>query len=239
MLRTADEELTIDELAARAGVTVRTVRFYSSRGLLPPPRLRGRLGLYGGDHLARLDLIRELQTLGFTLSAIEHHLERIPDDATPEDLALQRALLAPWTTEHSEVLDHHELNQRAGRPLDDDLVERLVKIGILERPEDDPERLRLPSPAMLDVGLQILDLDLPLEMLVQAKTMVEEHTTQIAVELRELFAANVLRPYRERGRPEDERERVREVTDRLRPLTIQVLVNGFQRAVNDVIREHV
>ncbi|WP_243792321.1 MerR family transcriptional regulator [Saccharopolyspora gloriosae] len=83
MLRTADEELTIDELAARAGVTVRTVRFYASRGLLPPPRLRGRLGLYGGDHLARLDLIRELQALGFTLSAIERHLERIPDDATP------------------------------------------------------------------------------------------------------------------------------------------------------------
>ncbi|GAB3277239.1 MerR family transcriptional regulator [Parasphingorhabdus pacifica] len=239
MLRTADEELTIDELAARAGVTVRTVRFYASRGLLPPPRLRGRLGLYGGDHLARLDLIRELQTLGFTLSAIERHLERIPEDATPDDLALHRALLAPWTTDQPEVLDRNELNQRAGRLLDDDLVDRLIKIGILDRPDDDPERVRLPSTAMLDVGLQILDLDLPLEMLVQAKSLVEQHTSQIAVELRELFAANVLRPYVERGRPEEERERVREVTDQLRPLTIQVLVNGFQRAVNDVIRDHV
>lgn len=239
MLRTADEELTIDELAARAGVTVRTVRFYSSRGLLPPPRLRGRLGLYGGDHLARLDLIRELQTLGFTLSAIERHLERIPDDATPEDLALQRALLAPWTSDDSETLDHHELNQRAGRHLDHELVDRLVVLGVLERVEDDPERVRLPSTAMLGVGLQILDLGLPLEMLVKAKAIVEEHTTQIAVELRELFAANVLRPYVERGRPEVERERVRVATDQLRPLTIQVLVNGFQHAVNDVIRDHV
>ncbi|GAA2790137.1 MerR family transcriptional regulator [Saccharopolyspora taberi] len=238
MLRTADEELTIDELAARAGVTVRTVRFYSSRGLLPPPRLRGRLGLYGGDHLARLDLIRELQTLGFTLSAIERHLERVPDDAAPEDLALHRALLAPWTSDQSEDLDRHELNQRAGRHLDDDLVGQLVELGILERIPDD-ERLRLPSTAMLGVGLQILDLGLPLEMLVQAKQIVEQHTSQIAVELRELFAANVLRPYVERGRPEDERERVRAATDQLRPLTIQVLVNGFQRAVNDVIRDHV
>lgn len=238
MLRGADEELTVDELAARAGVTVRTVRFYASRGLIPPPRLRGRLGLYGSDHRARLELIRELQTLGFTLSAIEHHLERIPDDATPEDLALQRALLAPWTSDLSEELDRQQLDQRAGRELDDHLVDQLVELGILER-VDERERFRLPSSAMLDVGLQILDLDLPPDMLVQAKSIVEDHTAQIAEELRELFAAKVLRPYVGRGRPEDEREHVRTATDHLRPLTIQVLVNGFQRAVNDVIRDHV
>ena len=238
MLRTADEELTIDELAARAGVTVRTVRFYSSRGLLPAPRLRGRLGLYGAEHLARLDLIRELQTLGFTLSAIERHLQRIPEGSSPDELALQRALIAPWTDEHAEDLDRHELDRRAGRHLDDELVAHLVELGILQR-IDDSDELRLPSPAMLGVGLQILDLALPLEMLVQAKGIVERHTAQIATELRELFAENVLRPYMEHGRPEDERERVRAVTDQLRPLTIQVLVNGFQRAVNDVIRDHV
>lgn len=238
MLRTADEELTIDELAARAGVTVRTVRFYSSRGLLPPPRLRGRLGLYGGDHLARLDLIRELQALGFTLSAIERHLTRLPEDASPDELALQRALIAPWTDEHAEDLDRHELDRRTGRHLDDELIGQLVDLGILQRIPGS-EKLRVPSPAMLGVGLQILDLGLPSEMLVQAKNIVEEHTAQIAAELRELFAANVIRPYVERGRPQDERERVRAATDQLRPLTIQVLVNGFQRAVNDVIRDHV
>ncbi|WP_114452403.1 MerR family transcriptional regulator [Halopolyspora algeriensis] len=239
MLRTADEELTIDELAARAGVTVRTVRFYASRGLLPPPRLRGRLGLYGGDHLARLDLIRELQALGFTLTAIEHHLQRIPHDAPPEELALQRALLAPWTSDQTEDIDRHELNRRAGRPLDDERIEQLATLGILERIDDDPDRVRLSSTAMLGIGMQILDLELPLDMMVQAKRIVEQHTAQIAADLRELFAAHVLRPYVERGRPEDERERVRTATDRLRPLTIQVLVNGFQRAVNDVIRDHV
>ncbi len=237
MLRTADKELTIDELAARAGVTVRTIRFYSSRGLIPPPHLRGRLGLYGSEHLARLDLIRELQNLGFTLSAIEGHLQRIPDDASPEDLALQRALLAPWTNDQAEDIDRHELNQRAGRALDDERVEQLVALGILERLDEDAEKLRLTSSAMLGVGLQILDLDLPMEMLVQAKRIVEQHTTQIAVELRELFAANVLRPYVERGRDDQERERVRAASDQLRPLTIQVLVNGFQRAVDDVIRD--
>lgn len=239
MLRTADEELTVDELAARAGVSVRTVRFYASRGLLPPPRLRGRLGLYGADHLARLDLIRELQALGFTLSAIERHLEQIPDDATPDDLALRRALLAPWSTDQSEDLDRHELNQRAGRPLDDEMIDQLAAIGFLEVLDDERGRVRLPSASMLGVGIQVLELGMPREMLVQAKEIVEQHSAQIATELRELFAANVLRPYVGRGRPEDERDRVRAITDQLRPVTIQALVHGFQRAVNDVIRDHV
>ncbi len=239
MLGTADEELTVDELAARAGVTVRTVRFYASRGLLPPPRLRGRLGLYGTDHLGRLELIRELQTLGFTLSAIERHLERIPDDASAEDLALHRALLAPWTTEHSEDLTRHEIDQRVGRHLDDDVIEQLVSLGILHRIEADNERLRLPSPAMLSIGVQVVDLGVPKDMLQEADSIVRSHTQQIAVELQDLFSRKVLRPYLDSDRNEEERDRVRALADQLRPLTIQVLVHGFQHAVNDVIRDRV
>ncbi|PRW63214.1 MerR family transcriptional regulator [Actinopolyspora mortivallis] len=242
MLRTADEELTIDELASRSGVTVRTVRFYASRGLLPPPRLRGRVGLYGADHLARLELIRELQNLGFTLNAIERHLERLPSDAAPEELALQRALLAPWTDDQAEHLDRHELDRRAGRTLEDTEIEQLFTLGILEEPQQEAgrqEEFRLTSASMLSVGLRIIELDLPPDMLLRAKELVEQHTTRMAEELRELFAANVLRPYMERGRPEEERERIRATADQLRPLTIQVLVNGFQRAVNEVIRNHV
>ncbi|NYH79488.1 DNA-binding transcriptional MerR regulator [Actinopolyspora biskrensis] len=240
MLRTADdEELTIDELASRSGVTVRTVRFYASRGLLPPPRLRGRVGLYGADHLARLDLIRELQNLGFTLTAIERHLERIPEDAPPEELALQRALLAPWTSDQAERIGRHELDRRAGRTLNDQEIEQLLTLGVLERgTEEDAEEFLLTNTSMLNVGLRITELELPSDMLLRAKDIVEQHTAQMAGELRELFAANVLRPYVERGRPEAERERVRATADQLRPLTIQVLVNGFQRAVNEVIRNH-
>ncbi len=69
---TEEPTFTIDELAARAGVTVRTVRFYGTRGLLPPPAIGPRrVGHYGGEHLARLALIEELQHQGMTLAAIE------------------------------------------------------------------------------------------------------------------------------------------------------------------------
>ena len=128
-----DEELTVDELAARAGLTVRTVRFYAGRGLLPPPRLRGRTGLYGPDHLARLELVRELQALGLTLAAIERHMERVPDGASPEDLALQRALLSPWAPEEGERIDRRKLDRRAGHRLDDEAVRKLAALGVIEQ----------------------------------------------------------------------------------------------------------
>lgn len=58
---------------------------------------RGRSGYYGPDHVARLELVRELQGHGFTLSAIEKYVEQIPDTATPSDIARHLSLLAPVT----------------------------------------------------------------------------------------------------------------------------------------------
>jgi DNA-binding transcriptional MerR regulator len=94
-----DGLLTLDELTARVGMSVRNIRFYTSRGLVPPPVRRGRSGYYGPDHVARLELVRELQGHGFTLAAIERYVARIPDDATPSDIALHLSLLAPVTGE--------------------------------------------------------------------------------------------------------------------------------------------
>src|ERR1044072_4029183 len=65
-----DATLTVDELARQAGMTVRNVRAHQSRGLLPPPEVRGRTGYYGAEHVARLELIRTLQAHGFNLEAI-------------------------------------------------------------------------------------------------------------------------------------------------------------------------
>jgi len=105
-------QLTIAELAARTGISVRTIRFYVGMGLIPPPEVRGRLGLYDDRHVARLELVRDLRGLGFTLSAIEGYLARIPVGCTLEDLALHRALLAPWLPEDPEPIDRAELDTR-------------------------------------------------------------------------------------------------------------------------------
>jgi DNA-binding transcriptional MerR regulator len=228
-------ELTVDELATRAGVTVRTVRFYAGRGLLPPPRLRGRTGLYGADHLARLELVRELQSLGLTLAAIERHLKKIPLDAPPEDLALQRALLSPWAPERPEELDRHELDRRAGRHLDDETLTRLEALGVVER-FPNGAKVRVISPALLGVGVEMAALPLPLDTLVASHEAVERHTTALAAELQQVFQDTVVRPYRESGRAPEERDRLMELAGRLKPLLIQSLVTSFQRSVDKAIR---
>ena len=66
----ADVRLTIGELAAAAGMTVRNVRNHAARGLLAPPHMVARTGYYGSEHLERLKLIRVMQAEGFNLDAI-------------------------------------------------------------------------------------------------------------------------------------------------------------------------
>jgi DNA-binding transcriptional MerR regulator len=236
-MTSTDELLTIDQLGARTGITVRTIRFYAGRGLLPPPTLRGRTGLYGPDHLARLELVSELTALGFTLAAIEGHLERLPDTAGAAELALQRALLTPWVPEQIEELDRAELDRRAGRPLRDEDVDALEGLGVVTRIDGD--RIRLHGSGTLGGGLAVLDSGLPMDVWRRAHALIEQHTTALAEDLMKMFQDDVLQPYRDRGRPADERTRLAEAFSQLKPITVRGVVTAFGRAVNRTIRERI
>lgn len=67
--------LTVDQLARHANLPVRTIREYQTMKLLPPPARHGRVGLYGDDHLRRLELIARLQRRGYSLAGIKDLLE--------------------------------------------------------------------------------------------------------------------------------------------------------------------
>lgn len=229
-----EQLLTIDQLAARTGITVRNIRFYAGRGLLPSPRLRGRTGLYGPDHLARLELVSELSALGFTLAAIEAQLDRLPRSASPGELALHRALLTPWVPEQLEEVDHAELERRAGRPLRADELDALEGLGVIRR-VDGMTQLR--GPGTLGEGLAVLDSGLPTEVWMRAHRIVEKHTTALAEDLMTLFQDEVLQPFRDRGRPDAERAQLTALLTQLKPITVRGVVTAFGRAVNRTIRE--
>src|ERR1700752_1139904 len=67
-------DLTIEQLAAEVGMAVPNTRNHHSRGLLPPPEVRARVGYYNSEHVARLRLILDLQADVFNLAAIERLL---------------------------------------------------------------------------------------------------------------------------------------------------------------------
>src|SRR5213592_4357756 len=103
-----DASMTIDELARRTGMTVRNIRAHQSRGLVPPPEVKGRTGYYGEEHLARIELIKELQGDGFNLEAIRRLLEGAGGSSS-EVLDFSRALRAPFEDEEPEILDEEEM----------------------------------------------------------------------------------------------------------------------------------
>ncbi|KHL10731.1 UNVERIFIED_CONTAM: MerR family transcriptional regulator [Mumia flava] len=225
------DRMSVEQLAERVGMTVRTIRFYAGRGLIPPPVREGRNGYYGLDHLARLELVRELQAHGFTLSAIEGYLERLPADATPQDVALQRTMLAPWLPDLPETVSRADLESRTGRTLSDDDLEVLVALRVVE-PTPDEDVFRV-APAHLSVGVALVDLGLPLDAAVAAERVFETHARQIAEELTEVFRDQVWPHYRESGeRP----EAMTAMVEQFKPLTVQALVTAYESAVDETKR---
>src|SRR5919199_2656942 len=103
------ERMTVDELAQRAGTPPRNVRNYQTRGLLPPPRLVGRVGYYDEGHLGRLRLIAQLQDQGFSLAGIAELLRAWEQGRSLADLlGFEHALTAPWSDEEPETMTARE-----------------------------------------------------------------------------------------------------------------------------------
>jgi DNA-binding transcriptional MerR regulator len=224
-------ELTVDQLAVRAGVSVRTVRFYAGKRLLPPPRLVGRTGYYGSAHLARLTLIRDLTEAGYTLAAVEAFLRDLPADADAEAVTLYGALLTPWAGRDTIVLTRAELAERACRPLDDEAVALLAGAGALAILDDGRVAL---SEGQLELALRLLDLDAPLDALVEAGEIVRRHAASLARDLQRVFRERIIA---ELGDADPAaRERLRALAAALRPLTIQALVAAYTEALEAEVR---
>jgi DNA-binding transcriptional MerR regulator len=221
-----DGELTVDELAARTGMTVRTLRFYASEGLLPPPQRRGRVAYYDARHRLRLDLIRTLQEHGYTLSAIQRVLNRIPVDAAPAEYAVQSAVLTPWLPDQTEEIDRAGLERRIGQRIEDDQVDYLVAVGAIERRPDGRFRA---SPAMLGHAAELMRLPVPQSVLRESASIIDEHATAVANGLTDLFARAIWGPYQ---RGEIDHEQVVAILDRMRPLALQGLLGAFARAAD-------
>ncbi|MCH5670681.1 MerR family transcriptional regulator [Streptomyces gilvus] len=220
---TGEPTLTIDELAARAGITVRTVRFYSTKGLLPPPVIGPRrVGHYGPQHVARLALIEELQHQGMTLAAIERYMEQLPAGLSHHDLAIHRAVVASWAPDTVETVTVEELRRRAGRALGADEVERLVAMGVV-RADGDAYRV---DAGLLRLAVQLLDVPLSEEAILAARKVLIEHSRAAAHELSQLFRGEV---------SERAEEDVKSLSAHMQPLVVQALLTTFQRSLKEEV----
>lgn len=226
-METRDEELTVDQLAAKVGMTVRNVRAYAGRGLIPPPRLVGRTGYYGADHVARLTLVRELLGKGYTLAAVERMMSELPDGALA--LGVFETLVNPWTPAEPEVLDEFQLAERAGVPHDPAVIARLVELGIAERQEDG--RLRIPNPDLLRTGLEVIKLGVPMQAIFDMLPKLFTQADAVAKIYVELFRSTVWREFADAGLPAEGWPEIQRTLENIIPLAGQALVAAFREAM--------
>src|SRR4051794_15411810 len=212
-------------------MTVRNLRAHQSRGLLPPPAVRSRTGYYGPEHVARVELIRELQSEGFNLESIR----RLVSDtagSSREVLRFTRMLREPFEDEEPQIVDAAELGERWGSS-DPKLLERATRLGYL-RPLGDGRYEEI-SPRLARAGEELASLGVPAEVAVAVVERIRRHADGVAKSFVRLFLEQVWKPFDEAGRPEERWPEVLEALERLRPLASDALLAVFQIAMSDAV----
>ncbi|MDX6697132.1 MAG: hypothetical protein QOE65_529 [Solirubrobacteraceae bacterium] len=227
-----DDGLTIDELARRSGMTVRNIRAHQSRGLLPAPEVRGRTGFYGPEHVARIDLIRELQDEGFNLAAIRRLVDG-PEGSTAEVLRFARAVREPFEDEAPEIVSIEELAERWGDRAGPGLLRRVRELGLLRDLGDG--RFEEMSPRLSRAGVELADMGISTDTAVDVIAAVRAHAEGIANRFVSLFLEEVWAPFEAAGRPPERWKEVSDALERLRPLAAESVLSVFQLAMSDAV----
>lgn len=234
MAATAEEALTIDELARVTGVTVRNIRAHQSRGLLPSPEVRGRTGYYGPDHLARLQLITEMQADGFNLAAIKRLLE-VSQGAVHEALEIKHSLLRPFEDEVPEVLTRAQIADRASQRVPNDAeLARSIRLGLMRDLGGDRYEVR--SPTLFRAMSELAQLGVPQAVALDVFEQIKTHSEAIADSFVRLFLDEVL--FKIGGEPtEEDLATVREAVERLRPLASESVVATFRQTMTRAVEQ--
>ncbi len=228
--------MTIDELSRESGVTSRNIRAYQTRGLLPPPRVEGRIGYYDDSHLARLRYVNSLQERGFSLAAIQALLEAWDQGRNLNDvLGFEEALTAPWTDEQPERIPSDRLLEMFPEAVDDPgLVTRSVELGLLVVVGDEFEA---PSPRLLRVGAELVAAGIPLRAALEEYERLVADAARIAARFVDLFEANVWEPFVAAGLPPERLAEVTEALQRVRPLATATMEVTLARAMEQAVAD--
>jgi len=221
-------EYTVDELARAAGTTVRNVRAYQDRGLLPPPERRGRTGIYSDLHLSRLRLIGNLLQRGYSLSNIKEMVGAWEQGSDLSQLlGLEKAITTPWTNEVPSHVSQEELLQMFEGALTDENMKRAIELGLIQ-----PVRngYRLNQPRLLNAGAELVRLGVPISELFDILQALRGNVERVAQELVGL-AVPLIDHYGGQVPPNEDLPQLANLIWRLRPLALIAVESEVQRAL--------
>lgn len=235
-------EYRIDELAQRAGTTVRNVRAYQERGLLAPPRRQGRAGVFDDAHLRRLRMIGRLLERGYTLANIGELLDawekgRAIHDVLGEDDRIPARVTVPW------LLDAFGLH--GGRGSDDPpapsggdvaALQAAFDLGVLD-PVADDDGFRVVNPRLLAAAIELARAGIPLAAISRHARGLREDVERLARGFVELVDDHLFVPLGDELPPPAEAARLGELVQRLRPLADDVVLTELDRAIDDLVQQ--
>ncbi|MFB4297390.1 MerR family transcriptional regulator [Actinomadura sp. NTSP31] len=235
-------DFRIDDLARAAGTTVRHVRGFQERGLLPPPRMKGRVGFYDDSHLARIHLIARLKDRGYTLASIGEMLsawERGHNLA--ELLGLERAVHDPWSDEEPARMTLPQVVRRFYPDIPESELEgrapadfpQLGQAEELEFIRWTGDGYEVPSPRLFEVGAGLVDAGIELEAVFEIAGRLRGDVDAIARQFVRLTVEHAGLDARLGDR--DVRE-IAELIQRLRPIGMQAVQGLLARSLHAEIQ---
>jgi DNA-binding transcriptional MerR regulator len=235
-------EYRIDDLARAAGTTVRNVRVYQDRGLLPPPRREGRAGVYSEVHLGRLRLIGQLLERGYTFAHIAEFFEawQSGKDLT-EVLGLEEVLTSHWSDELPDYITGAQLLELFGAGLTPENLRRAIEQELVV---PDGDRYRVPSPRLLHAGAEMVRAGIPLDVVLGLSESLSRDMDASAARLIGAVQDHVVakHPALLEGTDADVAD-LAALINRLKPLAQLAvdahLARAMERRVRDAIQAHV
>ena len=218
----------VEQLAAACDVSVDTVRYYQSRGLLAPPERQGRVAWYGAEHATRIRDVRSLHRKGLTLSAIKRVLD---DEMETPDGDLAAAVHAARGNGEDELLGLEDFSQRSGVPAS--LIQAVEREGIkLGRTVDGEERYTPADIEMVRAALRLLEFGLPLGELLALARETNVAMVRLAGRAVELFDEHVRKPIRDTaGSDAAAAGQLVQAFDALLPAVTNLVANHFRRVL--------
>jgi DNA-binding transcriptional MerR regulator len=230
----SSNDLTIEQLAAQTGMSVRNIRAHQARGLLAPPEVRMRVGYYGPEHVAQLKQIRELQDEGFNLNGIKRLLD--DQQGTAERLLnFKRSLAAPRSDEAPQRLTLGELSRRFQvDPIEGpDILARALKLGILTQADDG--RFEVSTPSLLELGDEVVGHGISLDSALTILEDIERHSDSVSRSFVKLFLAEVWKPFAQADMPPERWPEIEAAVQRLRPIAAEAVMAIFQSRLSNEI----
>lgn len=241
-MTTADAQpaYRIEDLSRLSGTTVRTIRAYTDRGLLPKPDRSGRANMYDDTHLARLRQIADLLDRGYTLASIKELLAAW-DAGTGLGgvLGLVGEVDRPWSDERPARISLAELTQAFGGVTDLSAVQEALQLGVLEPVPGSAEEFLVPSPQELAVAVELHTAGVPLAAITGHLRELRTQVEHISERFLEFTTEYVFQRFLQHPPTDAEAEEAAGLVRRLRPLAQQTVDAELARAMRMRATAHI